>query len=84
LNDPIATSDALSLLVRELLLARTDGLEARELAAFISGWTSALELVARTDLTLAGAEPAVREAIARVVGRIEHVQRDVLADDDPG
>jgi hypothetical protein len=83
LNEPIATSDALSLLVRELLLARTEGLEPAQLAAFVSGWTSVLELLARTDLTLSDAEPGVRDAVARVVDRIEHAQRDVLADDDP-
>jgi hypothetical protein len=71
------------LLVRELLLARTEGLEPPQLAAFVSGWTSALELLARTDLTLPDAEVAVRDAVARIVELIEHAQRDVLGDDDP-
>ncbi|HWB76595.1 MAG TPA: hypothetical protein VG755_16630 [Nannocystaceae bacterium] len=71
------------LLVRELLLARTEGLEPRQLAAFISGWTSALELMARTDLTLPAAEAGVRDAVREVVQRIEHAQRNVLETDDP-
>ena len=71
------------LLVRELLLARTEGLEPRQLAAFVAGWTSAVELFARTDLTLPDAEAGVRDAVARIVDRIEHAQRDVLGDDDP-
>ncbi len=79
----IAT-DPLMLLVRELLLARTEGLDPPQLAAFVSGWTSVLELLARTDLTLPDAEDGVRDAVARVVGRIEHAQRDVLGEDDPG
>lgn len=71
------------LLVRELLLARTEGLEPRQLAAFVSGWTSALELLARTDLTLPDAEAGIRDAVAEVIGRIEHAQRNVLDTDDP-
>jgi len=54
LTDDTPTTDALELLVRELLMARTEGLPAPALAAFVSGWTSVLELLRRTDLTMPG------------------------------
>ncbi len=76
------TNEPLALLVRELLMVRTEGLSPPALAAFISGWTSALELVARTDLTLPGANEELRGAIARVVGCIEREQRELLSDED--
>jgi hypothetical protein len=72
------TDSNLRLLVKELLLARTDGLEPRELAAFIDGWTSLLELVGRTDLALPGASPEVRERIAELVDAIREAQARVL------
>lgn len=67
-------------LVEQLLIGRVDGLEAAQVAAFVSGWTSALELVRRTDLTLPGAPVELTEAIAKLVSAIEAAQRAALAD----
>lgn len=65
-------------------MARTEGLSAPALAAFVSGWTSVLELLRRTDLTMAGEDPEVVSAVARVIDRIEAAQLRVLdRDDDP-
>lgn len=84
MTDDTPTTDVLELLVRELLLARTEGLSAPALAAFVSGWTSVLELLRRTDLTLAGEDPSVVSAVDRVIERVEQAQREVLQrGDDP-
>jgi hypothetical protein len=76
--------DPLVLLVRQLLLAGSDGLSAPQLAAYIAGWTAALELVERSDITLGSAvdDPATHEAVARLVRRIREAQRAALSDDD--
>jgi hypothetical protein len=84
LTDDTPTTDELSRLVAELLMARTEGLPAPALAAFVSGWTSVLELLRRTDLTMAGEDPTVVSAVARVIDRVEAAQSRVLVrDDDP-
>ena len=84
MTDDTPTTDVLELLVRELLLARTEGLSAPALAAFVSGWTSVLELLRRTDLTLAGEDPSVVSAVDRVIDRVEQAQREILQrGDDP-
>jgi hypothetical protein len=69
-------------LVAQYLVGRVDGLPAPQVAAFVSGWTSALELVRRTELTLPDAPDVTREEIARLCGAIEQAQRTVLADPD--
>ncbi|TPV94791.1 MAG: hypothetical protein B7733_13340 [Myxococcales bacterium FL481] len=76
------THAQLDLLVRELLLARTEELSSPQLAAFVAGWSSALDLVARTDLTLPGASNELHQAIHRVVNEIRAAQRNALADPD--
>jgi hypothetical protein len=68
--------------VEQLLLGRLDGLDAARVAAFVSGWSSALELVRRTDLTLPRAPKELEEAIAKLVSAIEAAQRAALADPD--
>jgi hypothetical protein len=72
--------DHLDLLVRELLLERTDGLSGPQLAAFVDGWSSLLDLVRRTDLVLPGAPPELESAIDDLVGRIRAAQARVLED----
>lgn len=65
-------------------MARTEGLSAPALAAFVSGWTSVLELLRRSDLTMPGEDPSVVAAFDRVIDRVEQAQRDVLQrGDDP-
>lgn len=70
--------DNLELLVKELLLARTEGLEPARLAAFVDGWSSLLELIGRTDLTVPGAPEEVQNSIAELVAAIRHAQSRVL------
>jgi hypothetical protein len=75
--------DPLVLLVRQLLFAGSDGLSAPQLAAYIAGWTAALELVERADrLSTTHADPALRVAITQIVGRIREAQRVALGGDD--
>jgi hypothetical protein len=74
--------DSLDLLVRELLLARTEGLDGPRLAAFVDGWSSLLDLVRRTDLLLPQASQEVAQAVSELVLRIRDAQDRVLAADD--
>jgi hypothetical protein len=71
---------ALDLLVAQFLLGRVDGLGAPQVAAFVSGWSSALELVRRTDLTIPSASQEVKRAVARLVEAIERARETALAD----
>ena len=65
-------------------MARTEGLSAPALAAFVSGWTSVVELLKRADLVLPGEEPATVAALGRVIERVEAAQWLVLTrGDDP-
>lgn len=75
----------LHLVVQQLLLGRTDELSAPQLAAFLSGWTSLLDLLKRPELCLPTATPEVHAAVAELVEQIEHAQTVVLQhdDDDP-
>ena len=81
-DGPQKARPAVARLVEQFLVGRVDDLDAQGVAAFVSGWTSALELMKRTDLLLPDANEAVREAVAELVSLVESVQRDVLADDD--
>lgn len=81
-DDPdVVHTDPLVDLVETYLLERTRDLSAPQTAAFVAGWTSALELLHRTDLTLPGAPPAIVRAIATLIERISAAQ--VAALDDP-
>jgi hypothetical protein len=70
----------LEILVQQLLLGRLEGLSAPQVAAFLRGWTSALELLRRTDLTLPDASHEVRAAVAAMLARIERVQAHAVND----
>lgn len=73
---------AVARLVKQFLVGRVDDLDAQGVAAFVSGWTSALELMKRTDLILPDADEAVTDAVVRLVSLIESVQREVLTDEE--
>ncbi len=70
------------MLVQQLLLGRTDGLTASQLAAFLSGWTSLLDLLKRPELCLPEAAPEVHEALRSLAHEIERAQTELLSDDD--
>lgn len=70
------------MLIRQLLLGRTDGLSASQLAAFLSGWTSLLDLLKRPELCLPDAAPEVHEALRSLVQQIELAQAEILSDED--
>ncbi len=72
----------LHIVVQQLLLGRTDGLTAPQLAAFLSGWTSLLDLLKRPELCLPGASSEVQAALAELVEQIEGAQTTVLGSDD--
>lgn len=82
MSEPTVTVDPLVMLVQQLLLAATDDLPPAAMAAYVAGWTAALELVERTDLTMPRAEAAVHVAIAEAIARIRFAQRLAL-DDEP-
>ncbi len=78
--EPTVKFESLELLVQELLLQRTEGLEGLQLAAFIDGWSSLLDLVRRTDLIVPEARPDVADALALLVERVRAAQAAVLDD----
>ena len=77
-----AAESALTVLVREVLLERTAKLDGPRLAAFVDGWTSALDLLGRVELILPTASPALREALLELLARIKTTQIEALEDDD--
>lgn len=74
--------DPLDDIVRELLLERTDGLDAPRVAAFIDGWGSLMRLLGHTHLLLPGAPEPLRLAFEAAIRRIREAQERVLDDDD--
>jgi len=78
MHDDDESLDPLDEIVRELLLERTDGLEAPSLAAFIDGWGSLLRLLDRTSLLIPGAPEELVEAFEQAVARIRAAQTRVL------
>lgn len=80
-SDRNMQSGDLERLVQQRLIERSDALSPAATAAFVDGWMSLLELLERTDLTLAQADPAVREAVADLAARIRAAQARVLDDE---
>jgi len=78
----VTLSLPLHIVVQQLLLGRTDGLTAPQLAAFLSGWTSLLDLLKRPELCLPDATPDQRAALTELARRIEAAQATVLGSDD--
>lgn len=70
------------MVIRQLLLGRTEGLSAPQLAAFLSGWTSLLDLLKRPELCLPDAAPEVHDALRSLVQQIELAQAEILSDDE--
>ncbi|MBL4686187.1 MAG: hypothetical protein JKY37_16460 [Nannocystaceae bacterium] len=68
-------------LVQQLLLGHVDELDARCTAAFVQGWSSALALMRRSEITAAGASVEVQAAVTTAVDRVEAARRQVLDDD---
>lgn len=67
-------------LVRQYLLGQTEGLGASQVAAFILGWSSALELMQRTDLIMPDASSDVRQAVSKAIDELNRAQQTALAD----
>lgn len=73
--------DALRRLVAQSLMAHGEDLPAPQVAAYLSGWSSALDLVRRTDLTLPSASEDLHRAVAAVVTALDAAARSVLDED---
>ncbi|MBV1857745.1 MAG: hypothetical protein KUG77_04975 [Nannocystaceae bacterium] len=73
--------DDLNRLVSQSLMAHGEELPAPQVAAYLSGWSSALELVRRTDLTMPTASPELHRAMASVVAALDAAARSVLDED---
>lgn len=78
----MTASIPLHLVVQQLLLGRTESLSAPQLAAFMAGWTSLLDLLRRPELCLPDASTEVQEALTELVAAIERAQITVLSGDD--
>lgn len=76
------STSALRDVIRQLLLGRCEDLDARGLAAFLSGWCAALDVVRRIDVTLPEASMEVRVALELLLERVEQARLDALADED--
>lgn len=72
---------ALRRLVSQSLMAHGEDLPAPQVAAYISGWTNALQLVRRTDLTMPSASDDLHRAVAAVVTALDAAARSVLDED---
>ena len=73
--------DDLSRLVSQSLMAHGEELPAPQVAAYLSGWSSALDLVRRTDLTMPTASAELHRAMAAVVAALDAAARSVLDED---
>ena len=69
-------------LVHQLLLGRVSELDPEATLAFVRGWSSAFELMRRTDLTIPEAPPDVKSAVEEIVNAIEAARLRVLGDAD--
>lgn len=70
----------LHILVQQLLLGRTEDLSAPQLAAFVDGWSSLLDLIERTDVCLPEGPVEVQEGLSALVSRIRNAQEEILND----
>lgn len=75
------TGEDLRRLVAQSLMAHGEDLPAPQLAAYLSGWSSALDLVRRTDLTMPSASDELHRAMASVVAALDAAARSVLDED---
>ncbi|MGH1345240.1 MAG: hypothetical protein ACRBN8_27000 [Nannocystales bacterium] len=73
--------DDLHRLVSQSLMAHGEELPAPQLAAYLSGWSSALDLVRRTDLTMPTASAELHRSMAAVVAALDAAARSVLEED---
>jgi hypothetical protein len=72
---------SLQLLVQQLLLGRTEDMSGPQLAAFVDGWTSLLELLRRSAVCVPDGSDEVRDALRRLVDEIERAQRRALGEE---
>ena len=70
--------DDLHRLVAQSLLADGEDLPAPQIAAYLSGWSSAHELMRRTDLTMPAASDDLHRAVASVVAALDAAAKAVL------
>lgn len=76
------SSPALRRLIREHLLERSDGMPPASLAAFIAGWSSALELLRRSDAIRPWVTPELHRWVGTLLDAIEAASAAELADED--
>lgn len=72
---------ALRRLVREHLLERSEGMSPAALAAFISGWGSALDLLRRSHATLPWVSAQQHRWIGDLIDAVEEASRAELDDE---
>lgn len=74
-------SPALRRLVRQHLLERSDGMPPSSLAAFVSGWGSALDLLRRSQATLPWISATQHQWIGDLLDAVEAASRAELDDE---
>lgn len=75
-------SKSLTMLVKALLLERSESYSAPQMAVYVDGWTAALELFEKVELLAPGASKQERDLFAACVAQVQAAQRSLLADDD--
>jgi hypothetical protein len=73
-----SSSSALRRLVREHLLGRSEGLPPASLAAFISGWGSALQLLRRAHAELPWVSPQQQRWVGELIDAVEDATQGEL------
>ncbi|MCA9635834.1 MAG: hypothetical protein KC420_07355 [Myxococcales bacterium] len=71
----------LHILVQQLLLGRTEDLSPSQLAAFIAGWTSLLDLLERPEICFPEGPDELREGLFALTQRIRRAQEEILDDE---
>jgi hypothetical protein len=67
-------------LIEQLLIGKLDGLSGPQTAAFLAGWTSAIDLLRRVDVTMPDASDEIRRAVGELVRMLEAAQVEVVSD----
>lgn len=73
---------SLHVLIKQLLLIRTQDFGPTQTAAFVDGWTSMLELLERVDVWRPTADQSLKHHVGELVEVVRRAQADVLEQED--
>lgn len=82
LSPSAPASEALIVLLKELLLERSEHYGQSELVAYLDGWSAALELLEKGQLVMPGAPIEAQEFLSATVEKLRSAQYEALQDSD--